>query len=235
MIIKSELIQTIKYPAVFAFSGINGLRGVFMVDVYYYVPEHQVDISVQSGIKLSESFDKEVLIDGVKRKCFSAFLNPKDDIAKYNSASLKCLKFEVQPKYCYVAEKYFYDAGLHNPEIMEMYTESVVPVEKYIFGSYRLPECLVTSTIVWGYVSIMNKVQDSPVLFESSEKLYINNIVEECRERHEYADDAMLYYFYCKLAEIKKFDKIENIKNGFDIFIDRESKKKYILRVPDLS
>jgi len=206
-----------------------------MVDVYYYVPVHKADISVKSGIKLSEGFDKEVVIEGVRRKCFSALLNPKDDIAKYNSPSLKCLRFEVQPRYCYVAEKCFYEAGLRNPEIMKMYTDSIVPVEKYIFGSYRFPECLVTSTIIWGHVSVMNKSKDSPVLFESSEQLYINNIVEECRERYEYADDAMLYYFYSKLAEIKKFDKIENIKNGFDIFIDRESQKKLILKVPDLS
>lgn len=205
-----------------------------MVEVYYYIPAEELDVAVECGIKLSESFDKEVTIEGEKRKCLSALLNPRDDIQKYRSKDKKCIKLEVKSKYCYVAEKCFYQVGLNFPEVMEMYMSSIVPIEEYTFGSYRLPECLVTSTVVGGHISILNKNLDSPILFESSEQLYTNNIIEVYRENNTDINDALLYYFYSKLAEIKKFDKIEDNKSGYSIFIDNKSGKKFAVKVPDI-
>jgi hypothetical protein len=186
-------------------------------------------------MKLSKWFDKEVSINGDVKKCMSALLNPKDDMSKYKSSNFKCVKMELAPNYCFVADKYLYHTALNAPEVMEMYNNSVVPVEKYIFGSYRLPECLVTSTVIPGQVSSLHKMMDSPVLFDNSEELYINNIIETYKEKHLDFNDVMLYYFFNMLANEGKMDRIEDSENGVSIFIDKNAGKTYTIKIPFVS
>jgi len=85
-----------------------------MVEVYYYIPKEEVENAVECGLKLSEYFDKEVVIGNTRQKCISALLNPKDDMEKYRSESLRCVKLELPPEYCFVADKYLYEIGLND-------------------------------------------------------------------------------------------------------------------------
>lgn len=204
-----------------------------MVDVYYYVPAGNVNEAVECGLKLSVWFDKEVLIEGELKKCFSGLLNPKDDLEKYNSDKLKCVKLEVPKEYCFVGDKYLYLVGLKYPDVMDLYIKSIIPVEKYTFGSYRLPECLVTCTVIGGHISLLDKRIDLPVLFDSSEELYINNIMEILKEEHKNFYDTLLYYFYCRLAEMQKIDTIEDDERKTAVFVNRGDGRVIIVKVPD--
>ncbi len=205
-----------------------------MVEVYYYIPAEEVDNAVECGLKLSKWYDRETLIEGDTKKCISALLNPRDDMEKYKSENLKCLKLEFSPKYCFVGDRYLYRVGQKYPQVMEIYERSIIPVEKYKFGSYRLPECLVTSTVIPGQVTKMDRRLDSPVLFDSSERLYINNIIETYREGHD-EFDVMLYCFYSKLSEDGRLQKMEDEEQGIVVFIDNVMDKVYNLKVPDIS
>jgi hypothetical protein len=204
-----------------------------MAEVYYYIPISEAEYVVGCGLKLSKWYDKEVLIDGDKKKCISALLNPKDDIEKYNDNNLVCIKLEIPSNYCYIADKYLYNIGIDTPKVMKFYINSIIPIEKYIFGFHRLPECLVTTTAIEGQISIMNKVQDSPVLINSSEELYIYNLIEMNKERYLDFEDTSLYYFYSNLAEFEKIDKIEDKKKKIAIFIDKEVKRAIVIKVPE--
>lgn len=204
------------------------------MEVYYYIPNSEVLDAVECGIKLSKWFNKEVEIEGYKRKCISALLNPKDDMESFKMKHLKCLKLEVAANHCFVAEKYFYEIGLNNPGIMDIYIKSIIPVKEYIFGSYRLPECLVTTTVIGGQISVMDKRIDSPVLFSSSEELYVNNIIENYREKHDDFNDTMLYYFYCKLSEARKLNKVEDRERKVAVFFNNTSEKAFVIKVPDI-
>ncbi|HHW32045.1 MAG TPA: hypothetical protein GXX20_10305 [Clostridiaceae bacterium] len=206
-----------------------------MIDLYYYIPINDVEYVVDCGLKLSKWFDREELIEGQYKKCITALLNPKDDIEKYNSEHLVCVKLEVEPEHCFVGDKYLFNTGLRDPEIMILYRESIIPVKDYIFGSYRLPECLVTTTVIGGNISILNKNIDSPVLFNNSEELYINNILEYYKETEEDFCNTALYYYHMKLVECGKFRKFEDVNNRTTIFIDNFSGKPFIFKVPDLS
>jgi hypothetical protein len=205
-----------------------------MVEVYYYLPNEEIENAVECGIKLSQFVDKEVEINGAAKKCLTAFLNPKDDIEKYKSINLKCVKLELDPKYCFIADKFLYKIGSHSPDVFELYKKSIIPIEKYIFGSYRIPECLVTSTIISGQVGVLDKRLDSPVLFGNSEELYINNIIETYREEYSDFNDAMLYSFYHKLVEAGKMKVVEDPEKGIAIFIDTEKAKNYSIIIPNL-
>ncbi len=205
-----------------------------MVEVYYYIPAGKAENAVACGIKLTEWHDREIEIEGVRKKCISALLNPRDDYEKYISPEYKCLKLEVMPKYCFAADRLLYLAGLSFPEIMEIYNSSVMPVENYNFGRYRLPECLVTSTVIGDFVKLLDKRLDSPILFGSSEELYMNNIIEGYKEKHSDFTDAMLYSFYCRLADTGRVRRVADEGSGIAVFIDDRDGRAYTLKTPDL-
>jgi hypothetical protein len=205
-----------------------------MVEVYFFLPAQEVDTVVECGLKLSKWAEREAVIEGESRKCVSALLNPRDDMKKYKSSEFRCVKLEVQPKFCYVADRSLYEVGLGSQEAMDMYMGSVLPVENYIFGSYRLPECLVVTTILPGQIHVLNKRLDSPILIGSSEELYINNIIETYKERHEDFYDCLLYNFFSKLAQIGKADKIEVSDKNITVFVDKTREKVFIVRKPDM-
>jgi hypothetical protein len=205
-----------------------------MVEVYFYMPVNKVENAVECGMKLSQWFDKEVQINGQNRKCIAAFLNPKDDMDKYKSADLKCVKLQLDAKYCFVGDKFLYQVGVNIPKALELFNQSIIPIEKYIFGSYRIPECLVLSTIIAGQIEVLDKRLDSPVLFGNSEELYINNIIETYREEYDDFNDAVLYSFYCKLVDAGKMEIIEDSDKKIAVCIDKEKGKNYTIMVPDL-
>ncbi len=204
----------------------------FMVEVYYYIPAEEVENAVECGLKLSVWFDKEVHIWHDKKKCLSALLNPKDDMEKYRSESLRCVKLELYPRYCFVADRYLYEVGLNHPEVMKLYLDSVMPIENYTFGLYRLPECLVTSTVIGDQISLLDRRLDSPILIDKSEELYLNNLIEDYKEENPGFNDTLLYYYYCNLVQKGKLIKIEEEGKDIVVFLDNEIGRAYTIKKP---
>lgn len=205
-----------------------------MTEVYYYVKSENVSNIIDCGLKLSAYYNKEVVIDDEKKLCLSGLINPKDDLELYKSSAFKCLKLQVKTGKCFVADRFIYDTFKAQGQDMESYYKTIVPIEQYSFGSYRLPECLVTTTILAGEASVLDKRMDSPVIYSNSEELYINNILQELREQYAEIDDSLLYYFLDKLADLAKLDKIEDSNTGTAIF-KNQSGRKYCVKKPDLN
>lgn len=205
-----------------------------MVEVYFYLPAGRVEDAVECGVKLSDWYSKVIEMESGIKKCISALLNPRDDTEKYKSSDYKCIKMEIMTKYCYVAESLLYQAGLVYPEAMELYHRTIVPLESYNFGHFRLPECLVTSTVIGDQVSILDKRLDSPILFNNSEELYMGNIIEDFKEKHSNFNDALLYSFFLRLTETGIYRMIKNEGDGTAIFIDNRDDKIYTIKIPDL-
>lgn len=205
-----------------------------MVEVYYYLPTGYVDNAVTCGIKLSEWFSREIELEGDKKKCITALLNPRDDMQKYLSLEYKCLKMEIMSKYCFVANGLLYQTGLDNPEVMDMYRKSIMPIEQYNFGKFRFPECLVTCTVLGEYVKVLDKRLDSPILFNNSEEIYLSATIETFKERYEDFNDAFLFSFLSRLADFGKIKGIMDEKAGIAIFSDFNEQSIYTLRIPDM-
>lgn len=205
-----------------------------MVDVYFFMPAESADTAVECGVKLSEWYSREINIDGERKKCITALLNPRDDHDKYISPVYKCLKLEVQPKYCFAADSMLYEAGLAYPGVMEMYHRSIIPVDQYTFGGYRLPECLITSTISAEHVNVLGRGLDTPVLYNNSQELYFNNIIEEFREAHDDFYDTLLYHFLKRLCDEGKAEVVEDTASGLAVYKDNRDGRVYTLRIPDM-
>lgn len=203
-----------------------------MVDVYYYINVKDIQETIECGLKLSEWYDKEVVIEHENRKCISTLLSPKDDMDKYNSKEFCCVRLEVNSSYCFAADKYLYQQGLNNPQIMNLYKESITSIDQYKYGTYRLPEVLVASTIIGGQITLINKAIDVPVLYDNSEELYINNLFEIQKEEDENFLDSALYFYYLKRSEIGEVEKFEDFNSDMTIFTDKSTRKVITIRTP---
>lgn len=206
-----------------------------MAEVYYYLPADKVEHVVECGIKLSRLYDRETVINGQTKKCISALLNPKDDMVKYQSEKLKCVKLNLPARYCFVADRYLYLSAQRHSHAMELFNSSIVPIQDYVFGSYRFPECLVATTVIYNQISKLNKKLDSPVLYDNSEKLYLNNIMESYREAFDDFYDNVLYFLFNELVEKGRFKKIEDHDTGITIFIDNKTDRIYTIKTADLT
>lgn len=204
-----------------------------MIEVYYYISVNFTKSIVESGLKLSQWHDKEVPLNGQMKKCVSALLNPKDDMHKYRSHEFICVKLKVNKTFCYAADRFLFNLSKNIPEVLDLYIKSVIPVENYIFGMYRIPECLVTTTVIGDMITLLNKRRDSPILFDNSEDLYINNLIQVNKEKTPGFSDAVLYSFYSKLAELGRVKKVESPGKNTALFIDEDKEEVYSLRIPD--
>lgn len=204
------------------------------MEVYYYVPSSILEDSICCGLKLSESYDTEVLINGVKRKCFSAFITPRDDMSSYNNDELVCIKLEVPNDYCVITEKYYKMFSDKFPEFYDLYTESIIESHKYIFGMYRLPECLVFTSIIGEQISILNRKKDSPILFDKSEEIYLNNYMEDLNEKYDDIQDMLLYCFLDRLTLEGKYKKSIHSKIKTASFKEKKTGKLIITKLPEL-
>lgn len=209
------------------------LNGVyFVIEIYYYVKSENVANILDCGLKLSAFHNKEVAIGNEKLRCFSGLLNPKDDPELYKSGEYTCLKVQVKKEKCFVADRFLYEAALGQALGLELYHQSILPVDKYIFGTYRLPECLITTTILAGEASVLDKRMDSPIIYTNSEELYVNNILQEFREQHAEFDDCLLYSLFDKLTDLYIFEKVENEERGIAVY-RTQGGKTYCIRKPD--
>jgi hypothetical protein len=204
-----------------------------LVEVYFYVPADKADYAAECGIKLSEWYSRETVIEGSIRKCIAALLNPRDEYDKYTSAEYKCLKLEVGSRYCFAADRSLYEAGLSNPQTMELYKASIVPIDEYTFGEYRLPEVLVTSTILGENISMTGKMLDTPVLYENSQELYLNNMMEHLKAENSDLNDTLLYLYFRWLCDTGKAECIGGLSGTYAVFRVSGEKKVYTFRIPD--
>jgi hypothetical protein len=105
-----------------------------------------------------------------------------------------------------------------------------MPVEEYTFGLYRLPECLITSTVIPEQISLLDKRLDSPILFNSSEELYINNVIEDFKQEYNDLNDRLLFGFLKGRATKGELEMIEKDGNSFVAFIDKKTDKAFTVR-----
>jgi len=206
-----------------------------VIEVFYYISAEKAEDAFECGIKLSDWFSKEIMIGSEMKRCITGLLNPRDDLTKYMSSQYKCLKLEVMPKYCYIADSLLYELGLKYPEAMEMYIKSIVPADSYTFGDYRQPECLITSTILAEQISLLGNGLDTPIFYSSSHELFFNTIFEGLREAHDDLNDALLYYLFKSLTEAGKLTCIEDPDKGLAAFSSSTDGRIYTLHIPDLS
>ena len=144
--------------------------------IYYYTKNENLPIFLKYGIRLSKNFNKELNVNGYTKPFLIGLLNPKDDIAKYNSSEYTCLKLDIIDSHCKIID-YSILKNLENKQI------EYISLEEYIFGTYKNPLVLIDTSIISDKISLYNKTMDIPILFDNSEDFYydlqIRKIIDE--------------------------------------------------------
>jgi len=206
-----------------------------MAAVYFYVPVEKAGDVVECGLKLSEWKDREQQTpwSNGPQPCLCALLHPDDDKRNRDPGYL-CLKIDVPAEECVVADGDLYRLGMQYPEIRQKYIDTMIPLDRYIFGSFRNPECLIFTTILGEQISVCGKGLYDPLLFESSEALYVNNLLERYNDRYREINRVLLYCFLLAQAQNGLLESLFSDDGKLAYFFDRKNNRYVTVPVPDL-
>lgn len=203
-----------------------------MAGLYFYVPREKIRDIVDCGLKLSEWYDREIVLPGskVSNKAIKTLMNPKDDASKMKDSRYQCLRLELDLDYCKVGEAVLFRMGLTDSFLMEQYLKTLMPFSDYRFGTFREPEVLVLASVLPDHIEVMGKAMDIPILYENSETLYLNNLSEQQEERYKDSGNHLLYAYYVLQESCGKVRKIED--KGYAVFLSKSGPECTVLKVP---
>lgn len=173
-----------------------------MAGVYFHIPRKQLADAAECGLKLSEWVQRRQATrwNNNEAACFTAYLHPRDDF-KFHDPAFQCIKLDIDVDDVIVADNDLYMLSLECPEVRDDYLQTMVRLKEYAFGSFRKPECLIFTTILPDQISIPGKRPEDPLLYESSEKLYVSNLLERYQDRYDEINSALLYCFLARQEE----------------------------------
>lgn len=218
-----------------AFKLLMNRREEHMAVVYYYVPAEKACDVIECGMKLSEWKDREQQTpwNSEPRPCLCALLHPDDD-QRSTDPYYQCIKINVPADDCVVADGDLYRLGMDHPEIKQKYIKTMVPLKIYRFGSFRNPECLIFTTILGDQISAFGKGLEDPLLYENSEALYVNNLIEYYNDRFGGVNRALLYSFLLAQSQNGLVGKLSSNDGKLTYFFDKKADRYITVPVPDL-
>ena len=172
-----------------------------MINVYFYVPNECAQEVAECGLSMLRWSDKNGYILGGIRNCMTAYLDPKDALDQYDSNELTCLRLQVSPVYCRVADARLYEVGLSNPVIMDLFWKTLSPISNYAFGTFFQPIALITSTVMPEHLFVTDRKREMPRLVESNENLYINNLIDRLETEQPDIKNRLLYAYFKALSQ----------------------------------
>lgn len=205
-----------------------------MAELYFFVSKNKISDIIDCGLKLSEWYDREIILPGTagNRKVLKAYLNPRDDRAKLKDDNYQCLRLNVDLEYCKVADSSLYKMGQDEPLLMKKYYESIVPLKNYCFGTFRDPEVLVLTSILPEYIETTGVALDIPLLYESSEAIYLVNLMEKHEELYKDSGNHLLYAFFTYLESKGQVTRFEDREKKQAVFFSNDSTEYTVLRIP---
>ena len=199
-----------------------------MAEVYKHVLKEHVQDIIQCGLKLSQYGLITIRIGGSKARFIPAFLNPKDDFG-YGKDEYACIRITIPNNYCKVGNDFLRSDT--NSMLNDLFAQSIIPIEQYRFGTYRNPVCLISRTVQEGEIVLAGKHLDCPVIVEDSAELYLQNLLAGKTDENSDWLDAVLYSYYCDLADKGLIVKIESQESGVSVFINK-NRQIVTLKIP---
>jgi hypothetical protein len=111
----------------------------------------------------------------------------------------------------------------------------MIPLNDYIFGSIRRPECFVFTTVLSEQISLLGKVVDEPILYENSEILYVNNILQQYNDWYNEFNSVLLYSYLTSQEKNGVYRCYRSGNNNIAVFFDKETNKYISIPIPDYS
>lgn len=202
------------------------------MEVYLYVSSDEAQSVLECGLRLTIWADRHLGENGDK-KYISAFLNPRDDIEKFRDKDYVCLKITAKDDESLIAEKYLYNLGINDSNMLKLYESTALKPQMYKLGYFRNPEYLIGHTVLPKDIEIMRKGLDSPLLYNSSQELFASVYIEEARDKDELFLEKLLFYFFDCMAQKGLLFKYENNDSQTAVYYDNQHNRVFALKVPD--
>ncbi len=174
-----------------------------MATIYFYVDSSKLNKIKSFGLKLSDNFSHTIPINGLPKRVFVGLLNPKDDLAKYNSKDYTCIKVNLYPDQCYVINE------VQLILIPKDGDYGLIPLADYVYGYYESPKVIFNTSILPEQIEVLDDVMDEPILFESSKDLYyrirVNKLIDEL-------DPSEAYFALCEYLDYKDGKDLSNLE-----------------------
>jgi hypothetical protein len=170
--------------------------GIHVVEVYKHVPKELAQDIVHCGLKLSQYGTVTVEGKGGVSRYIPCYFNPKDEKELYGKEDYACIRITIPNNYCKVGNEFLRNDT--NELINDLFEQSLMPVDQYLFGMYRKPVCLITRTVQAGEIALAGKHLDYPVIVDDAERLYLQNILTCRTEENEKWLDAVLYAYFVR-------------------------------------
>ena len=206
-----------------------------MAGVYFQIRADAVADAVQCGLKLSEHADRELVLPGETRarRIMSAWLHPDDLPNKRQESDFRCLRLDLDPVRCHVGDADLYELGLQHPTLMRRYLDTLVLLRDYRFGTFRAPECLISSSVLDSQIEVAGHAIGFPVVFENSVALYLRNRMGSYEEALQDGGNA-LFFAWCRLLESKGLmERYIDASGSKEVFRSKRTGEILVLDVPD--
>ena len=190
-----------------------------MQEIFYYVKNESLNNYLNYGIKLSENYDRKLIINDLEKLYMSGLLNPKDDLEKFNNREeYTCVRITLDNINLKIVDNYLYNT--------KYYESSIINLSEYKLGNYIKPEVLIPVSILPENIEEINYEIDFPLLYDNSNELYVNNLIENISLTLPNSDIIKLR------ALLEEFARVNNLKketiNGKFFYISGNGNMLYL-------
>lgn len=200
-----------------------------MAEIYKHVLKEEAQDIIHCGLKLSQYGLITIQTGDSMTRFIPAFFNPKDEVCYYGKDEYTCLRITIPNNYCKVGNQFLRSET--NSVLNDLFIKSIIPIQEYRFGSYRNPVCLISRTVQDGEIALAGKHLDYPIIVDDPEELYLHNIISDKTAKNGDWLDAVLYSYYCDLADKGHMVKIESYESGVSVFINK-NRQIITLKIP---
>ena len=169
---------------------------------YLYTTEEIAQEAVEYGLKLSHNAAGNVCIYGTEHPYMEAYLHPADCPKEKRNKAV--LKLQLEDNKAFVGEGMF--SG-------ERYVSSLVPAKAYRLGTYRMPRCLVIASVFAEQIERYDSAMDEPLLYENSQSLYRDCVLERVQESDAFKELALRAYYEQEAVQgrVRKIEEEEYV------------------------
>ena len=162
---------------------------------YIWLEKETAEKALESGLAPEGEGIKGLALPrtGKAGKYIAALIHPKDTYAAAEGADNICLRLEID-----TAAAFVIDAG----RIGEKTAATLTPAANYVLGSFRRPLLIVSGPVPAQNIRKYEGLFDAPLLYENSEKLYIDRQFALADEADPTFRETALRAYYEKQAGI---------------------------------
>ncbi len=185
---------------------------------YIILEKEKAEKALAEGLAPEGDGIRGVKFSRVKGPYIAAFFHPEEPYVGKDACN-ECLCAELPDNAVYVA-----DAGRAADKI----PDTLVPLEKYKLGTYRRPFIVVTCELTADKLSRRDPDRGLPLLFENSEKLYVDRCYSAAEDSDPGFKERALKAYYESLAAsgraVKRSGTVWDVREN--LLTGGEEKKK---------